>query len=322
MANILVFAQTDGTGIHDVSLQCVVKARALADAGGGAVTAIALGSGIADAAKGLFGYGADTVVAADDASLANFLTGPYKAVIQAHLAGASYDAFLLPSTTSGDDLAPILAAEANAACVIGGSDVVIKDGKVAVTRMQFDRKVFTSFGAKDGAMLIATMKDGLADSGAADATKSGEVTALEIPDTAKNPASSVTNRDVVGKTVNLKDAAIIVGAGAGVGTQDNFQKIRDLATALGAEIGATRAVVDAGWLPADHQIGQTGATARPDVYIACGISGAVQHWVGISEAKKIISINTDANSPMMKKAHYRIAGDLNAVIPKLLGLLG
>jgi electron transfer flavoprotein alpha subunit len=126
---------------------------------------------------------------------------------------------------------------------------------------------------------------------------------------------------VAAKTVNLKDAKIIVGAGAGVGSKENFGKIEELAAKLGAEIGATRAVVDAGWLPADHQIGQTGATVRPDLYIACGISGAVQHWVGISEAKKIIAVNTDKAAPIMKHAHYRVVGDLNDVVPKLVKLL-
>jgi electron transfer flavoprotein alpha subunit len=133
--------------------------------------------------------------------------------------------------------------------------------------------------------------------------------------------ASVVKRDVARKSVNLKEARVIVAAGAGVGTKDNFTKIQDLAAALGAQIGATRAVVDAGWLPADHQIGQTGATVRPDLYIGCGVSGAVQHWVGMMDARTIIAINSDKNAPLMKRAHYRVAGDLNVVIPKLIKLL-
>ena len=121
--------------------------------------------------------------------------------------------------------------------------------------------------------------------------------------------------------MNLKDARIVVGAGAGVGSEEHFGVIRELAEALGAELGATRAVVDAGWLPADHQIGQTGATVRPDLYIGCGISGAVQHWVGMEDAKTIIAINTDKNAPLMKRAHYRVAGDLKTVVPQLIKLI-
>lgn len=141
---------------------------------------------------------------------------------------------------------------------------------------------------------------------------------LDIDLTEADLAARVLKRDVAKKTVNLRDAKVIVAAGAGVGSTEGLDLVRQLADALGAEIGATRAVVDAGWLPADHQIGQTGATVRPDLYIGCGISGAVQHQVGMLDARKIIAINTDANAPIFKIAHYKVVGDLKAVVPKLL----
>lgn len=120
------------------------------------------------------------------------------------------------------------------------------------------------------------------------------------------------------KTVNLKGAQIIVAGGYGVGSKENFKLIHELAQALGGEVGASRAAVDAGWIDHDHQIGQTGVTVRPKLYIACGISGSVQHCAGMSESKKIIAINTDPAAPIFSVAHYGIVGDLNQVIPMMI----
>jgi electron transfer flavoprotein alpha subunit len=286
------------------------------------VACLVPGSGIEDLANTLPGYGADTVYVADDANLSQYLTAPFKKVTKDLLGAQSFQAFLLPATTVGDDLAPVVAAELGAACVLDCNDLVAEGSALVPKRLEFDRKVMTSFGAVGDALLVVTLKDGIAEVGAPDTARQGAVEDIIVAfDTSETP-SKVLKRDVATKTVNLKDAKIIVGAGAGVGNEENFGKIRELATTLGAEIGATRAVVDAGWLPADHQIGQTGATVKPDVYIACGVSGAVQHWVGMSEAKTIVAINTDKAAPIMKHAHYRIVGDLNDVVPKLTKLLG
>ena len=131
----------------------------------------------------------------------------------------------------------------------------------------------------------------------------------------------IVKRDVVKKTVNLREAKAIVVAGAGVGGKKNLALVEQLAAALGGEVGATRAAVDAGWLTAERQIGQTGVTVRPRVYVACGVSGAVQHRVGMTDSQTIVAINTDAGAPIFKFAHYRVLGDLEVVIPKLLALL-
>jgi electron transfer flavoprotein alpha subunit len=317
MSTFLVYAQIDGGSVNDMSLQCLARARQLADASGGSVTAVAIGSGLGEAPTWLFRHGADTVRIADDARFETYVTTPYKNVMKS-IAG-DFDAILFPASTVGDDLAPVLAAELNAACVIGGTLLDVTDGALVVKRPEYDRKVMAAYGAAGG-LLIATLKDGVAVPPAADDSRSGETTAIDAS-AAGEGGATVIRRDVTAKSVNLKDARIVVGAGAGVGSQENFAVIRELADALGAELGATRAVVDAGWLPADHQIGQTGATVRPDLYIGCGISGAVQHWVGMEDSKTIVAINIDKNAPLMKRAHYRVAGDLNTVVPQLIKLI-
>lgn len=317
MSDTLVIVQVLDGQVTDVSLQCLAQARALP----GRVQALLAGSGVKALAPALIASGADAVLVADHPALAAYLTTPYARVAEIALKTCAFGLVLLPATTFGNDLAPVLAARLETACVLDGDGLRAEDGAPLVRRTEFDRKVATWMGAEGSRTLIATLKDGAANTLPPDAARQGAVGDIRIDAGLVASSSTVVRRDVAKKSVNLKEARVIVGAGAGVGTKDNFSKIQDLANALGAQIGATRAVVDAGWLPADHQIGQTGATVRPDVYIACGVSGAVQHWVGMMDSRTIIAINTDKNAPMMKRAHYRVAGDLNAVIPKMVKLV-
>lgn len=321
MKSILVYAQIEDGAVNDVSLQCLATARCLAEGSGGSVACLALGTGLGDVAQQLIQGGADEVFAADDAALEHFLTTPYKNTIKAFLEGRSFDIAFFPATTEGDDLAPVLAAELGAGCVLDCDVCEATGGKAVLKRLEYDRKVYTTYAPTGEGLLFVSLKDGVAAAAEADTSRQGAVT--EVAAAGTNAGTSrITKRDVVQKTVNLKDAQVIVGAGAGVGNEANFAVVRELAQKLGAELGATRAVVDAGWLPADHQIGQTGVTVRPDVYIACGISGAVQHKVGMSEAKTIVAVNLDKAAPIHKIAHYRVVGDLNSVVPKMIKALG
>ncbi len=313
MSKLLVYAEIAHGAVHDISLQSLTKARQLAN--GQPVTVVTIGSGINKAAQSLFACGANEVLMADHEALKDYLSAPYLAAMNLAWATGPFDAVILPATTTGNDLAPLLAAQLDAACVLDAVQVENKNGKLIATRVEFDRKVFADYCAADSKPLVLTVKDGMATP----ATPTGETGAPHA--LAYSPPatqSKIVRRDVATKSVNLNAAKVIVGAGAGLASKENFEKVRDLANALGAQIGATRAVIDAGWLPADHQIGQTGATVRPDLYIACGVSGAVQHWVGISEARTIIAINTDKSAPIFRHAHYRVVGDVNAVLPKLI----
>jgi electron transfer flavoprotein alpha subunit len=318
MSNILVYAEIADNQVHDASLQGLAKARDVASPGQ-KIVALAAGSGVTAAAQTLFGYGADEVVVADAPALKEYLMAAYLNVVQALLAQQPCSLLIFPASTCGNDLAPAVAAALGAACVLDAVDLKAAAGKLAARRIEFDRKVFTDYAAVGDRPLVITAKDGIAPAPSPDASRQGAVKPLAVA--VGSEGSKVIRRDVARKSVNLKAARIIVAAGAGIGSRDNFAKVQELAAALGAQIGATRAVVDAGWLPADHQIGQTGATVRPDLYIGCGVSGAVQHWVGMSDAKKIVAINTDKSAPIMKHAHYRITADVNAVLPKLIKLL-
>ena len=321
MPEVIVYAQVDDGSINDVSLQAIATARALADGTGATIGAVIAGSGVAALAATLFGYGADAVYVADDPRLDPYVAPLHQKVLADFLGARDVSAVLFPAGTVGDDLAPCLAAELNAACVLGCDNVTTDGNGLAMRRKEFDHKVTTSFRSRGNALVIATVTDGIAATPAADPSRHGDPAPLDVALDEVDGAVRILKRDVVSKTVHLKDARVIVAAGAGVGTRENFGLIEDLASKLGAQIGATRAVVDAGWLPADHQIGQTGSTVQPDLYVACGISGAIQHWVGMMDSKQIVCINTDGNAPMMKRAHYRIEGDVTAVVPKLTRLL-
>lgn len=317
MSATLVIAHILDGQISDVSLQAVAKARSL----GNPVHGLLIGKGVSALASGLTAAGCDAVQVAELDQVASYVTTPYLRAAFSVAQSGGYKLILLPASTMGNDLAPVLAAKLNAASVLDADDLKLDAGNAVARRTEFDRKAGTWFSATAGKALIVTLKDGIAETPAADASRTGAATSVAVALTDADLKVRVLRRDVAKPTVNLKGAKIVVAAGAGVGNKDNFGKISDLATKLGAQIGATRAVVDAGWLPADHQIGQTGATVKPDLYIACGISGAVQHWVGMMDSRIIVSINSDKNAPLMKRAHYRIAGDLNVVIPKLVKLL-
>ncbi len=322
MSKVLVIAQAAEGVATELSLQCLAAARAAADRIGGTVTALVGGKDVGSAAPTLIQHGADEVRVADADALSPYLTTPFRKAVRAATEGESWALVLLPASTMGDDLAPFVAHDLGAACVLDAVGIdADASGCLLARRLEYDRKVTSTFTAAEGKALVVTLKDGAADALPADAARNGQVVTVDLPGDLAG-AAEVVRRDVVAKSVNLKAARIIVAAGAGVGTRENFARIEELAARLGAQIGATRAVVDAGWLPADHQIGQTGAVVRPDVYIGCGISGAVQHWVGMSEAKTIVAINTDASAPLMRRAHYRIVGDVNDVVPKLTQLAG
>lgn len=320
MPKVLVFAEVDDGVLNDVSLQCLAAARQIAGAGG-EVACLLAGHGVADQAPVLVAAGADAVAVADDGRLAAYVTAPYLKAVTSWIAANPADLLLLAASTIGNDLGPAVAAALHAPCAVDCDGVAAENGAITLRRAGYDRKVMTTFAPAGSGLVVGTLRDGAAPAPVADTARQGTIAPLALDLAPEDLVSTVLRRDVAKKTVNLKEAKIIVAAGAGVGSPDGLNLVHELAQTLGAEMGATRAVVDAGWLAADHQIGQTGATVRPDLYIACGISGAVQHRVGMMDARTIVAINTDASAPIFRIAHYKIVGDLKTVVPKLVKLL-
>ena len=319
MKNILVVAELLEQSVTDLSVQCLTKARELADGQGATVHCVVIGSQVDGVCDTIARYGADKIWSADDAQLKNYSASSYQRIIADCARECAPEFILFPSSTQGNDCAATLATTLGAACVLECKDMQCEGTTLTLKRMEFDGKVLTSFTAAPGATIVATQRDGSVE--VKENKKTPARAPLNVTLTGVEHAARVISREIAKKTVDLKAAKIIVTAGAGVGSRENFKVIEDLAQALGGEIAATRPVVDAGWATPDRQVGQTGATVRPDLYIACGVSGAVQHRVGMMDAKTIIAINTDASAPIFKIANYCIVGDLNTVLPKLTKLL-
>jgi len=319
MSDILVYIELLENEITDVGLQCLTKGRELADKSGSKLCCVVIGSNIASVPEKLACYGPDTIFVADDARLKNYLATPYKKVLADLINKLSPKFIFFPASTLGNDFAATVSSEIKAACILDCKKADYRANALTLKRLEFDGKVLTNFTPQNESRVVATLKDGIAD--VKEDKRSAEVVNLDVVLNENDLVSKVINREIAKKTVNLKAAKIIVTAGAGVGSRNNFKLIEDLATAIGGEIGATRPVVDAGWASHDRQIGQTGTTVKPDLYIACGVSGAVQHRVGMMDARTVIAINTDPSAPIFRIANYNIVGDLNVVVPKLTKLI-
>lgn len=320
MKELFVYAEVADNAVTDLSLQCLAVGRQLARAAGARLSCLVLGSGVGHTAGELLARGCDAVYLVEDPRLEHYLTTPYCSAAEELLKDKSPQIFLLPASTAGNDLAAALAARLKYGCILDCQEVRNQEGAALFYRHEFERRVLSCWKGDSERSVIATLKDGAAAAEEAVPGRAGEV--VSVPLRADVPATSrVLRRDVAHKSVNIKDARVVVTGGAGVGTREHFHLIEELAAALKAEVGATRAAVDAGWASPERQIGQTGVTVRPDLYVACGVSGAVQHRVGMTDSRKIVAINTDPAAPIFRFAHYRLVGDLKLVIPKLLDVL-
>jgi len=326
---VLVFAEQDAGKLAEVSLELVCKGRELADRLSAKLASVVLGCGISELPAQLFSYGCDTVYIADDARLKDYTVLPYTKVITDLIESCQPQVALYGATSTGRDLAPRIASQLRAGLTADCTELEIRDHEVPRTgevykdlllqiRPAFGGNIIATIVCPESRPQMATVREGVMKITEPDATRTGEVVdiSVELDDT--HLATQVIERFKAEKKVDLKAAPIIVSGGAGVGGSDGFQLIRELADVLGGEVGASRAAVDAGYISRDHQVGQTGTTVRPKLYIAAGISGSVQHRAGMAESGKIIAINTDPDAPIFAVAHYGICGDLFEVIPKMI----
>ena len=327
--NVWVFVEQEAGKIASVSLQLVSKGRELADRLGVKLEAVFLGDKLENSVPELFHYGCDKVFLAEDPRLEPFTVLPYAKVIMDLIRAHKPNILLFGATLKGRELAPRVASEKLAGLTADCTDLQIddfedkKNGKSYTDKLMQIRPAFggniiaTIVNTWDDPQMV-TVREGVMKLGEPDTSRTGEIEKVEVALSDAETVIKVLERVRADKEVDLQGAQIIVAGGYGVGSKENFKLIYDLAEALGGEVGASRAAVDAGWISHDYQIGQTGVTVRPRLYIACGISGSIQHRAGMAESKKIIAINTDPDAPIFSCAHYAIVGDLNTVIPQMI----
>lgn len=324
---IWVFIEQDDGCIANVSLELLSKARELADQLDGRVGGLLCGHDIAELAEPVIHHGADVVYVADHPELEVYRTLPYARVAIDLVQEHKPFIFLLGATPTGRDLAPRIASGSWAGLTADCTGLEIGDfERKGQTYEDLLYQIRPAFGGNVIATIVnpemhpqmATVREGVMRLGEPDDTRHGKVVKVKPKLRESDLVLEVVGREMRAPTCDLKGASVIVAGGAGVGSQENFQLICDLAEVLGAEVGASRAAVDAGYVPHEHQVGQTGVTVRPRLYIACGISGAVQHRAGMDQSSKIIAINSDPNAPIFQIAHFKIVGDLNEVIPAMI----
>jgi electron transfer flavoprotein alpha subunit len=314
MGSILVVSEIQKGKIREASYELVAFARKIGAATNREVKSLVLGQGVSALAEELAKKGGGEVLVADDAALANYNLDAAFAAVKAAIAAASPDVILLSNTPTGWDLAPRVAASLDAGLVSDCFNVDVEGGELVFFRRFFNGKLDSRI-RPTALPVVATMQPGAtaAFEGAAD----GKTTALAVSIGATG-TKFVETKVAESKGVDLTKADIIVSGGRSLGGPEKFQEvIKPLADALGGAMGASRPVVDAGWLPHEYQVGSSGQIVSPKLYVACGISGAIQHLVGMKASNYIIAINKDADAPIFEVADLGVVGDLFEVVPKL-----
>jgi electron transfer flavoprotein alpha subunit len=317
MASILAFAESRNGELRKVALETVTAARQAADASGkGEVHAMLLGgTGIAARAEALGRHGADLVIVVEEPALQHYDPEVFAATVAERLRSGSYRAGFFPASAQGRDLAPRVAAKLKVSLASDVTGFELQGDSMVVEHPAYTGKVIVTLRLK-GTPALLSLRPGSVTP--AEQPRTGRVE-KKVPATAANAQVKVTQLAPRGSTkLDLGEASIIVSGGRGLRAAENFKLVEELAAAIGnAAVGATRAVTDDGWRPATDQIGQTGRLVSPDLYIAVGISGAVQHLAGMRTAKTIVAINKDKDAPIFKIADYGIVGDLFEIVPRL-----
>ena len=324
---VWVFAeQTDGE-LADVGLELLHKARTLAKKMHSDVSAVLLGHNVENLTSVLFAHGADNVYLLDDPELNDFRSMPYANLITTLVEEKRPRVVLFGATHIGRDIAPRVASHTRSGLTADCTELKIetltirkvehKDLLLQI-RPAFGGNIIATIISPDVPIQMATIREGVMEMGEPDASRKGKIIKVPVQLDPVEIAVRIIEKHLEPSGVNLKSAPIIVAGGYGADTPAKFQLIKDLAKVLGAEVAGSRAAVDAGLISPERQVGQTGTTVRPKLYIAIGISGAIQHRAGMQESQKIIAINNDPDAPIFQVAHYGISGNLEEVIPKLI----
>ena len=329
--NVFVFCETENGVVIDLSKELLSSGKKLADKLGVKLEALVLGYNIKDISGQISKYGVGKIHIAQDERLEPFLTLPYNRIISAVFEEEKPQIVLFGASSVGRDLAPRVASTLQCGLTADCTRLEIGD--------HFDKKSKTehkdlllairpAFGGSIMATIVnwdmppqmATVREGVMKKEVFDENYKSEIVEIDAKSLIRpeDMIVEIIERHIEESKVNLKESSIIVAGGYGVGSKENFKLLYDLADILGADVGGSRAAVDAGFIEHERQIGQTGVTVRPKLYIACGISGAIQHRAGMDQSAMIISINTDKDAPLNSIADYVIIGDLNEVIPQMI----
>jgi len=313
---IWVFAQQKNGVISRTAFELLTAARKIAASSSATVTAVLFGHNVADAAVALTARGADRALVADDPSLERFADDLYAESLCRWIKSDRPDIVLGSASLYGRALFPRVAAMLDCGLVADAGSVEITDGRLSVTKATYGGKAFAECTFSDKRPWLVTMRPKSFEESPVTGD-GGAVEARAVDNLGPAQVHVVASETTGGGTVSLTEADLIVSGGRGLRGPENYKMIEELARVLGAAAGASRAVVDAGWVPYERQVGQTGKTVNPKLYIACGISGAIQHLVGMQSSRVIVAINRDPDAPIFHVASYGIVGDLFAYLPEI-----
>lgn len=331
MNNIFVYLEIEDGIVAEVSLELLTKGRTLADKLGCKLEALAIGYNLDGVAAQVFPYGVDRLTIADDKRLKYYTTLPHTSIVVKLFKEEKPQIALLGATSVGRDLGPRVSSALFSGLTADCTMLEIGEYEDKKNNKHYDNLLYQirpAFGGNIVATIVnpecrpqmATVREGVMKKQILDNNYKGEVRCIDVKDYVSNEdfAIEVINRNIEKSKLNIKSAPIIVAGGYGMGSAEGFNMLYELASVLGGEVGASRAAVDAGFCEHERQIGQTGVTVRPKLYIACGISGQIQHIAGMQDSSIIIAINNDPNAPINTIADYVITGNVEDVVPKLI----
>lgn len=317
-----VFIETDSEGkAKNAGLELLNPGARLAKALGGKLVGVVIGCNTDAAVKSAAAYGAEKVIVVDGEEYKQYTTDAYATAFSTLIEKYKPEAILVGATVNGRDLGPRVSSRVNTGLTADCTslDYDAESGNIAWTRPAFGGNLMATIMCPDHRPQIGTVRPGVFKKAEADETRTAEIVKEDIHVPADQIRTKILEviKETAGDLVNLEEAEVIVSGGRGLGGPEKFAMLKELADALGGVVGASRAAVDADWIPHAHQVGQTGKTVGPKLYIACGISGAIQHLAGMSGSKVIVAINKDPDAPIFNVADYSIVGDLNVVVPAL-----
>jgi electron transfer flavoprotein alpha subunit len=328
---IFIYCEVEEGQVAEVSLELLTKGRSLANQLNCMLEAIGIGSGLEKVPDQVFPYGVDVIHIADDPRLSHYTTMPHAAIVTGILRKEQPQIGLFGASSVGRDLAPRVASALKCGLTADCTQLEIGDHYEKKTDTAYKNLLYQirpAFGGNIIATIInpetkpqlATVREGVMKKEILSVLHKGKISHVAVNEFVSDSdfAVEIIERHVEQRKVNIKAAPIVVSGGYGVGSKENFELLFELADLLGGEVGASRAAVDAGFVDHDRQVGQTGVTVRPKLYIACGISGQIQHRAGMEESAMIISINNDPHAPIHNIADYAIVGEVSDVIPKMI----